>query len=67
MKVSIDIEWISLISEVDQQQESIGMLRAARYPSKAWPASWVRTSVSAAVPLKLEKIKTAFSFISEVQ
>lgn len=63
----MDIEWISLISLVENEVSGSGILRLAMKFSNACPASWVRTPTSAAVPLKFEKMNGAFHFGSDVQ
>ena len=67
VKCSIDIEWISATSLVGKTMSINGICFAAVYASNAWPASWVRTSTSALVPLKFEKINGALNVFKNVQ
>ncbi len=51
------MEWVSAPSMVGQLNARTATVWLAMKSAKAWPASWVSTSTSPEVPLKLEKIK----------
>ncbi len=53
---SMDMEWTSQASILGQTY-SMGTRSRFIQSAKAWPASWVTTSTSPWVPLKLAKMK----------